>query len=510
MPQSLPMPDITDHDFIQGGIILSLIEKWSDWVHRRVEYVTLADPQTSERRMSLDFTLAHDPAIRPIDNGGPDNCYLVPVTWIEKHRITRFSLRNEGEGALPVWTQMQTAAVATAALAEAATEVMQSPSDSPTIRARIRPPKPPLVPIDVLQDLWFIASAKPHDAVERWERFIDPPAHLPEPQLDESRRWREAMVADPDFPVLASDFARNFLIMTALIGQPGSRRIIKLSFEEQRIDTTLSQSPSTKRVGKLGAYLRQIERFIGLRPKRIVLPASSVSRAQCYHLEVDVPEGIRLTLARLRAYAPATLIDDHDRNSDTDHYSQELADTVTKNSQCVHLHLANVPKVFTGSGVLALRIGDGLVVRGALINAAFTTALLVLVAAMPETFLHDPAASVAVLLGIPGGISLYLARPREPGMSTSMHAGVRLLAFCNAAVAFGAVVVMLAGGECEVAAKTTQQVCTRWGGAETSLIIFAVLAGLMLVILAFTYIYSRRPPELGSIKSKPSPSDSFG
>jgi hypothetical protein len=214
-----------------------------------------------------------------------------------------------------------------------------------------------------------------------------------------------------------------------------------------------------------------------------------VARAQCYHFEVEVPEGIQLTRARLDAYPAEQVLKGGTSDDNID-------DSVERSSQCVHLHLADVPRAFVGAGDLLLRIGDGLVVRGAWLNSLFTTALLVVLASRPKAFVADPGAAVTVLLGIPGGISLYMARAREPGMSTSMHAGVRMLALGNALAAFGAMAVVLAGGDCGRAPKTQLEVCTQWSYTNETLIAFASLAGLLLVALTLAYIFCRWPPEL--------------
>lgn len=500
------MPELSEQDFIQGGMILELIETWSNWMHRRVEYITLSEPQTSERRVSVDFTLAPAAGTTPVHGGRDTPAYLVPVAWIEKHRMTRFSLRDEDQSALPVWTQLQTAVIATAILAEAATDIVQPPTDLlQGIAAKLRLPKPPSIPRDVLHDLWFIAAAHPEDAIERWESFSTPPRDLDNTDdRTKSKDWRHKMVDNTDFVDLASDFARNFLIVTPLKGEPGSRRIIKLSFEERRKDTPITgdpddgMSPSGHKVpGTLRTFMWQVQRFLGWRAKRIVLPASSVSRAECFHLEIDVPEGIRLTRAKLRAYLPTKVVGD---TSAAQHNNDNLVDVVTKSTQCVHLHLANVPRRFTGASILALRIGDGLIVRGALINAVFTTAVLTLVAADPGRLIRDPATTVAVLVGIPGGISLYIARSREPGMSTSMHAGIRLLALVNALAAFVTTAIVLTAEKCRDIAKPAKQVCTRWGGTNGSLIALAALAGLTLISLSIVYYFSRWPPELRTAK----------
>lgn len=170
-------------------------------------------------------------------------------------------------------------------------------------------------------------------------------------------------------------------------------------------------------------------------------------------------------------------------------------DTVTLSSQCAHLHLSDVEPSSSGAGIISLRLKSELVLRGALINACFTVSLLALVVVFLGSFESHVDATVALLLGVSGGVSLYLARPREPGMSTAMHSGVRLLALGNAFAAFGAIAVVLTGGKCETTAKNTEQVCTATKATQPLLIGLTGLAVLMLVILSIAIWNSRTPPE---------------
>lgn len=152
----------------QGALILSLVETWADWVHRRVERVTLVDPVTSHRRVSVDFTLAHEPDIPRVDasqDGDGAEAYLVPVTMLAKHRMTNLSLSDETGRAIPIWTQRECALVATAMLVEAALDVRDA--------TRRDPVKMPVPPEDILSDFWLIAYSEPKSAIERWQKLGD-------------------------------------------------------------------------------------------------------------------------------------------------------------------------------------------------------------------------------------------------------------------------------------------------------------------------------------------------
>jgi hypothetical protein len=380
-PTLSPRPDLTTEDSRQGAAILSLIEDWGSWAHRRVEQVTLADLQASARRVSLDFTLAPDPATPPLQSNGADCSYLVPVTFITKHRITRFSLRGESDSALSAWTQTQTAIITTAMLAEAAADIVQPSTRVPRSIRQPRSLAQPLrprytsIPSDLLDDFWIIALAKRQEALEKWQHlhlYLAKDKASTEDQ-EASLQWRQAITDADDFMALANDVARNFLILTPLVGQQGARRIIKLSYEEQRLSTPVKKKkqsdselgsfdPRSLPDSNFGAYLWELQRFFGLRAKNIEIPATGIGLAQCYHLEVDVPDGLNLTRAKLLAYPASENQNHEDESSDVSIPGSTVAksplpkrrDVIARTSQRAHLHLADVSSAFTGVGLIVL------------------------------------------------------------------------------------------------------------------------------------------------------------
>jgi hypothetical protein len=84
----------------------------------------------------------------------------------------------------------------------------------------------PAVPDDLLADLWFITFAKEPEAVDRWEALAHVPTSLAFVAAENSAAWRAKLTGDNDFMALAYDFARNYLIVTALSGVRGTRRVI--------------------------------------------------------------------------------------------------------------------------------------------------------------------------------------------------------------------------------------------------------------------------------------------
>ncbi len=199
-----------------GVVNLALIADWQRWVHRRVETVAFQDTTAVIRRVSIDFTLPDVPT--PIRAGGQP-LYLVPLGFLRKRKLTNFSLRDGRNGVLSMLSKPRNGSIAAATLLTLARAGVER-SLEPRLRA--------VVPQEVVDDIWAIANWRAALAQEVWER-------LGSPRIDTeaSRAWRQALVQHDDFMALASDFARNFLVMTPIAGAPGVRRVVKLSYEEQ-------------------------------------------------------------------------------------------------------------------------------------------------------------------------------------------------------------------------------------------------------------------------------------
>lgn len=91
-----------------------LLTNPSRWVHRRVETVRFLDDVTVRRQISVDFSLPTEPwYLRAPDQVGQ---MYVPLTLLEKRKLTKFDLFDEERRSLPALTTCENGEVAGACL----------------------------------------------------------------------------------------------------------------------------------------------------------------------------------------------------------------------------------------------------------------------------------------------------------------------------------------------------------------------------------------------------------
>jgi hypothetical protein len=142
------------------------------------------------------------------------------------------------------------------------------------------------------------------------------------------------------------------------------------------------------------------------------------------------------------------------------------------------------------------------IVRAAVVTAAITTGLLAIVALQPRSFQTNLGAAAALLLLVPGGLSGYVVRPREPHVATQMLLGLRFLAVACGLWAFLAAATLVAGRTCmEQTGMGT--VCEYWPGTGYVIAGWAACAFLTAITLAITLRNTTHPPEQGEVPRFP-------
>lgn len=459
-----------------GAATLQLLRTWKGWVHRRVEAILLEEPETIRRQVSVDFTLPADLA-SPLKVGN-EPLYFVPLTFLRKQPLTRFDLREENGGALPHLTKRRNGRLAAAVLLLLAEELAD--------RAQVSLP----VPDEVVQDLWDIANAAEKEAVETWRTLASRSA------TGKALAWRTRLTDNEGFMGAARTLASNFIVAVPLVGAPGRRRIIKFAYERHEPDPRIavparlralgekfrSRAPREERTGgaQIGLVAR-IARAIGWGPKEVLIEAPALVQGQSYHLEVEAPEGLEVTAGdlvttdlRTRSPGPRT--------------------SVRRKTQRVHLYLADVPQGMSGSATVTLRPRASTIVRGATLTALFTVAVLMAFAVFWES--DDPGRQYSLpglLLVLPSILAGYVARPREPSVTTAVLFGLRIVTVIPAFCAFAAAAVIVLGPSCSVRKGATM--CEAWDDTQLALWVLAGATAVTAVVLARTWTLIRRPPE---------------
>lgn len=476
-----------------GLLTLELLDTWTAWVKRRVEAVSFPDVATQARHISVDFELPstvlaaaararraredHDATVDPDQAGVADvwvagasrDFVLVPLTVMRKQGLTRFSLRDERGTALPLLTRDQTGAVATAVLVTFA-EGIAATGDT--------------LPHELRTELVSIATLPPTESTAVWEA-LDKAKGKESPLCV---AWRERLVTSERFMAMALDLAQNFLLLTRVEAEPGRRRIIKISYEHHLLPTSSDATATAK--------LRRLRRAIGwgAHTERIDTPAVGLGR--CFHLEVEAPEGAQVTRARLRTEPRA--------RAGTERRARRYPDfpeAISDGRQRVHLHVS-VPSSYTGHATVFMRPRPSTIVRAATLTAMLTTGLLTVVALRPTSFQTNLGAAAALLLIVPGGLSGYVARPREPHVATQMLLGLRLLALSCGLWAFSAAATLVAGRSCSDQ-SAAGSVCEYWSGTGYVIGGWAVCAFLAAAVLAIALRNTTHPPEQGKVPRWP-------
>lgn len=396
------------------------------------------DSTTTFRRDSVDFSLPPD-LPTPAETPGkvPEPLYFVPLAYFPKHTLVRFSIEDASKRALPLLGRRANGLLAAATLVALAKKNHRD--------------NPGPFPEEIESELFDLATTPQRRAEQIWRtlyrRKVGETGHV--------ERWRADLTDDEEFMGLALDLSRNFLAVTEYAGPPGRRTIVKLSYNFTSDPVGVRPPKGLGFLGGLWArssvgysprYLTMrawFERFLGLRAHSVLIPANRVGQTASYHIEIQAPDGMLVTTARLAAHEPirGTLF----RRSDTVRHSVERA----------HLCLDGVPQGYAAEVKARLRPRDSTIVRPALLTAVLTFLLLLAVTVWWRTFTDNLGQTTSLLLFIPAGLAAWVARARENPATTAAIFGLRVLALGSAFWPVLAAVFLVASRTCSTDAGTT-------------------------------------------------------
>lgn len=461
-----------------GIVTLRLIQAWSEWVFRRIDYITVDDVVTVHVRASLDFALPADahPTSRMQDG---TRIVFVPLAFLDKQRMTRFSLRDEGNKALSILIQPKVARIGAATLW---TQAQLARVAAPHLAV------PEEMPEQVQQALLEIAGQRRADALDALDRLMTGPL----PGNGECKKWMRLLRHSPRFQILAGKLAEAYLLITPMPQEDAQRgRILKLSYETTRATGDDRPDPIVRRPR---AWLGELARHLSLQPYVVGVGTGVVGRSQCYHQEFEAPEGLQITGASLSVYAK----DEHANGSAL----LCPPDVVFGKLQRAHLHVAGVGIDAWGYTELRLRVRISNIARTAWMASGVTVALLVAVALLAAFLPGSVTSVVALLLVPPAALSAYVARPAEPLVSTVVVFGLRMIAAVSALCAFIAAGVAAIGKECvseiRQVSPSVERTVTNCDTRNGALVAIMVLVTLSVVIFALLELVRRRvnsPPE---------------
>jgi hypothetical protein len=256
-----------------------------DWVKRRVEHLEFLDDRAVRWRVSVDFAV---PETAPIIYVGGRPFRLVPLTSWERRNLVAFDLRDEGGNAIWLPTSKYTDHLLSSALIYWATEILDRPPHKfgKTLEDKLG------------KTLEAIVSEGPSQEQKEEERKtgeeMDPFKAVSELMIKRGENAGDgclsatpaALQNDLSFKSQLNALWRNFLITVAVADTPGTRRVLKMTFESK---------VEFRRSAKW--YLR-FAQSMGWRPWRLELFIGG--RGGSHHLEVAAPPGVDIIRIRAR------------------------------------------------------------------------------------------------------------------------------------------------------------------------------------------------------------------
>lgn len=234
----------------------------------------------------------------------------------------------------------------------------------------------------------------------------------------------------------------------------------------------------------------RLARWLGLEAHQVVVLTPAIAHAYGFHLEIDAPEGLMISAAALRerpAYLPVR-----------DHPAAEgdgRQDIVRFSVQRAHLYLCGVPQGASGIATVRMRPRSTTIVRAASLAAMFCAFLLAIVAWREPHIVSNQGSVVALLVLVPSALSAYVARPREPEVTSSMIFGPRILALLPALLCVGAAAIVTFARSRTVNSMGQEVAGDNWDHAQLAVAVLAILC-LAIAVLQRTILRRiRKPPE---------------
>jgi hypothetical protein len=277
------LADYSEAQLEAGIASVRLIAEPGNWINRRVETIEILSHEETRRRVSIDFTLSQ---MLQTELTTPEGI-VVPISVLTKEARRNFDLRDEGGGAVPVLGRQSNGDLAHIAVLRAALEALDG---------KVEPDAFELLEGDLAQIVlsppaqaetalsFFIGSAEAGDALRSkiWES-------------DTCRNLLETLWA-------------NYVLFAVLPPNGSNRRILKYSYGDdlprpERVSIRERLSP---------AYIR--ERTWSPNRSRFLVLCPGAWRATSFHLELAIPEELRIETAALVDLETENLISNIDDN----------------------------------------------------------------------------------------------------------------------------------------------------------------------------------------------------
>jgi hypothetical protein len=277
------LADYSEAQLEAGIASVRLIADPASWINRRVETIEILSHEETRRRVSIDFTLSKK---LQEDLETPDGV-VVPISVLTKEARRNFDLRDEGGAAVPVLGRQSNGDLAHIAALRAALEALDG---------KIEPEAFELLEGDLAQ----IVLSPPEQAETALGFFIG--------SAESGDSIRSKIWGNDTCRNLLETLWANYVLFAVLSPGGTNRRILKYSYGD---DLTRPKWGSLRE--------RLSPSFIGesiWSPNRryFLVQCPGAWRATSFHLEIAIPEELRIeaaTLVDFETEEPISNVDDN-------------------------------------------------------------------------------------------------------------------------------------------------------------------------------------------------------
>jgi len=422
----------------------------ADWVVRRVEGIHFLDDRTVRRRVSVDYTVPEGGVVMRID--GRD-ARILPLAMLRRQSLIKFDYKtHEGRSASLLGLRENQALTRSVIQAWAATLLDGDGS----------------LPDDLTQMLECAVAGSQSELETAYDQ-IRGGEHG-------QRRLKGAL-----FTTVLERLAGNFVLFGVEHAPPGTRRIVKWSYEEALtlLHSTSSYEghangpcpPERDRAGadhqvsygRTGRKQRWYEADpllsgLGIQPTLFRFPTPGAELAASFHVEITAPPEVSIVRASLLAGHPNLRF--NDRDPDDDHrkwgawYDAHVErggarrerlhrspswDSVGGGDATVDLHVAEVPYGSLSRAQVELQASPSGWLATAWLGALLGTLMLLVAAIGHQPDRPDLPALLFITYAV--GMVAIVVRPDPHAMATRLLSELRMLASFSVILTFAAALV---------------------------------------------------------------------
>ena len=261
-------------DLLEAGFACAdLVADPKRWINRRVETVEMLSQEETRRRVSVDFTLSPQQRTRLRTRHG----LVVPISVLSKRPLRNFDLRDEQDAALPVLGRADNTDLALIALLRTALDAIADPPSDDLLQK-------------LTAELRQIVTGEQDAAREALSAFVA--------TAEGADPTRAAIWQDAACRSLLRTLASDYLLFAALAEGGADRRVLKYGYGE---DFPLEPPGHDRHAPGPRELLRRMRN-----PDRtwFVIDCPGAWRAHSFHMEIAIPEELRVAHAELGSFPP--------------------------------------------------------------------------------------------------------------------------------------------------------------------------------------------------------------